>query len=362
MNARRRIAAHGLALALGLASVAAGQSGPVEATRDASPLRPLGWTTVFAAPPLRTPVSLTLLAARERIAADPGGRRDPAAPRTVPVAARPPPPPTLAPRRVAALTCSVVLSAVQVRGTYEITVDASRSATGTSGVAPSVTVALRDGTGAGVEPRLTLDRRLKGTLTVLRPGIYRATATVSTPQAVDAEAYRDAGTATCGASVTVETPVRRAAIFFDVLGGTERRVRPIEDTDRAFAVGSPLVALKFGVARRFRSHWEVAGSLGAAINLFTGEQKVNGSSVFAEVEANRYLARGSFIGTGLSLWDLTRSNMWTPAWLLHFGIPLSRSTRYAVFFIGEGRLFLAHIGDVTGNYEIWGGVQVRLRR
>jgi hypothetical protein len=252
MTARRRIAAHGLALALGLASVAAGQSGSLDPARGA---RSLGWTTVFAAPPLATPVGLTLPATRALIAADAGGRRDSAAPRTVFMDARPPPSPTPAPARV-----------------------------------------------------------------------------------------------------------RRAAIFFDVLGGTERRVRPVEDTDRAFAVGSPLVALKFGVARRFRTGWEVAGSLGAAINLFTGEQRVHRSSVFAEVETNRYLARGSFIGTGLSLWDLTRPSLWTPAWLLHFGIPLSRSTRYAVFVIGEGRLFLARLGDVAGNYEIWGGVQVRVRR
>jgi hypothetical protein len=267
MTARRRIAAHGLALALALASVAEGQTGPSDPTRNA---RPLSWTNLFAAPPLRTPVSLIRVAVRGSLAAGAGGGRDSAAPRTVFVDARPPPPSTMDPGR---------------------------------GAAP-----------AG------------------------------------------------DASVTVETPVRRAAIFFDVLGGTERRVRPVEETDRAFAVGSPLVALKFGVARRFRNDWEVAGSLGAAINLFTGEQHANGSSVFAEVEANRYLARGSFIGTGLSLWDLTRSNMWTPAWLLHFGIPLSRSARYAVFLIGEGRLFLARLGDVTGNYEIWGGVQMRLRR
>ena len=77
---------------------------------------------------------------------------------------------------------------------------------------------------------------------------------------------------------------------------------------------------------------------------------------------NWYLAHSSFIGTGLSVWDLTRTTMWTPAWLLHFGIPLSRNARSAVFMIGEGRLFLTHVGDVTGNYEMWGGVQVRLRR
>jgi hypothetical protein len=265
MNAKERIATHGLTLALGLASVAAGQSGSWEPTRD---VRPRGWATVFAAPPLRSPVKLTLLAAREGIVSDRGDGRDRATLVLVPVDARPPP--LLGPRSV--------------------------------------------------------------------------------------------GAPTGEASVTVETPVHRAAIFFDVLGGTERRVRPTEETDRAFAVGSPIVALKFGVAQRFRTDWEVAGSLGATVGLFAGEQRVNASSVFAEVEVNRYLARSSFIGTGLSLWDLPRSGLWTPAWLLHFGIPLSRSARYAVFFIGEGRLFLARLGDVTGNYEIWGGVQMRLRR
>jgi hypothetical protein len=329
MSARRRIAAHGLALALGLASVAAGQTGPLDATRTT---RLPGWATVFAAP------------------------------RTVPLDARPPPRPALEPGRMAAPTCSVGLSVVRVNFRYEITIDASRSATGTRGVAPLVTVALREVTGAAVEQRLTLGWPLRGTLTVLRPGFYRATATVSAPQAVDVDAYRDGVTATCDASVTVEEPVRRAAIFFDVFGGTERRVRPTEDTDRAFAVGSPLVALKFGVARRFSHDWELAGTLGATLSLVTDEQRVSRSSLFAEAEVNKYLARGSFIGTGLSLWDLTRSNMWTPAWLLHVGIPLSRSARYAVFFIGEGRLFFKRIDDVTNNYEIWGGVQVRLRR
>ena len=74
------------------------------------------------------------------------------------------------------------------------------------------------------------------------------------------------------------------------------------------------------------------------------------------------MASGSFVGTGLSLWDLTRSQLWTPAWLLHFGLPLSRRTRYAMFLVGEGRLFFTHLVDVGNNYEIWGGLQVRFRR
>jgi hypothetical protein len=251
MTARRRIVAPGLALALGLASVAAGQVVPADATREA---RHLAWATVFTETASKAPVSLRLFPAEANIAADVGDRRDPLAPRTVPVDARPPPPPTL------------------------------------------------------------------------------------------------------------EKPARRAAIFFDVLGGTERRVSPFADTDRAFALSSPLVALKFGVAHGLQHDWEVAGSLGAVIDLVTDARLVNRPSYFAEAEVNKYMAGGSFVGTGLSLWDLTRSHLWTPAWLLHFGLPLSRHVRYAMFLVGEGRLFFEHLDDVGNNYEIWGGVQVRFRR
>ena len=162
-------------------------------------------------------------------ATDTRGRPYPVAPRSVRVEACPPPPP--AAKQVVAPTCSVAMSFVPVKGAYEITVDATRSTTGTSGVAPAVTVELRDATGAAVGQKLTLDSSLSGKITVRRPGTYRATATVSTPQAVEAGAYRYEGTATCDASVTVEKPAGGASVFFDVLGGKDRRVRPIEGAD-----------------------------------------------------------------------------------------------------------------------------------
>jgi len=30
--------------------------------------------------------------------------------------------------------------------------------------------------------------------------------------------------------------------------------------------------------------------------------------LFVDVEANKYLSGGAFVGTGISLWDLTRNN------------------------------------------------------
>jgi hypothetical protein len=77
---------------------------------------------------------------------------------------------------------------------------------------------------------------------------------------------------------------------------------------------------------------------------------------------NKYLAGGSFVGTGLSLWDLTHGDTWTPAWLLHFGVPLGQHARYPVYFVGESRLFFDHIDDMSNNYQFWAGVRVRLQR
>ena len=290
-------------------------------------------------------------------ATDTKGRPYPVTPRTAHVDACPLPEPPRKPT-VVQPTCNVVLSAVRVKGGYEITVDGTRSTTGTSEVAPAVTVALRDDTGAAVGQTLTLDSSLTGKIMVRKPGTYRATATVSTPRVVEAGGNRYEGTVTCEESVTIEKPVGHVSFFVDALAGKDRRVRPIEGTNLEFAQCSPLLGLKFGVAKRLQNDWEVAGAVGVAISLVTDDQKVNESALFVDAEVNKYLSGGSFIGTGFSLWDLTRGDTFTPAWLLHFGLPLTKNANHPVFFIGEGRLFFDHIGDVRNNYLLWGGVRV----
>jgi hypothetical protein len=71
------------------------------------------------------------------------------------------------------------------------------------------------------------------------------------------------------------------------------------------------------------------------------------------------LALVSALGfTGLSLWDISRRDTFTPAWMLHFGIPLGTHPAHPVYFLGEGRLFFDHIDDVSNNYQFWGGIRV----
>ena len=127
-----------------------------------------------------------------------------------------------------------------------------------------------------------------------------------------------------------------------------------------FAQCSPIVGVKIGAAKRFQSDWELAVAAGVAFSLVNDDKKVREHEVLVDVEANKFLGNGVFVGTGLSLWDITHSDTFTPAWLLHFGVPLGSHPKHPVYFLGEGRLFFDHIDDIQNNYQFWAGVRIRL--
>jgi hypothetical protein len=156
--------------------------------------------------------------------------------------------------------------------------------------------------------------------------------------------------------------VKSSPFFIDVLGGKDRRVRPADASEgkfTEFAQCSPLLGVKFGVGKRFKNDWEVAGAVGVAFSLVNADDKVHENEVFIDVEANKYLSGGSYIGTGFSLWDITHSDTFTPAWMVHFGVPLGNHPAHQVYFVGEGRLFFDNLDDVSNNYQFWGGVRIR---
>lgn len=153
--------------------------------------------------------------------------------------------------------------------------------------------------------------------------------------------------------------VKNSPFFMDALVGKDRRVRPADlDANRPvdFAQCSPLFGLKLGAAKRFDNNWEVASALGVAFSLVGGD-KVREHALFLDVEANKYASNGVFVGTGLSLWDLTRKDTFTPAWMLHFGVPLGKH-KVQPYFLTEGRIFLDNADDVRNNYQFWAGVRL----
>ena len=167
--------------------------------------------------------------------------------------------------------------------------------------------------------------------------------------------------------------VRSSPIFIDVLAGKDRRVRPIAGrttVNGAKAVGnagllnadlaqcSPILGIKVGVAKKFQNNWELAGAAGVAFSLVSDDNKVREHEVLIDIEGNKYLNGGTFIGTGISFWDITHSDTFTPAWMVHFGVPLGTHPHHQVYFVGEGRLFLKQMDNVQNNNQVWGGVRV----
>jgi hypothetical protein len=161
--------------------------------------------------------------------------------------------------------------------------------------------------------------------------------------------------------------------FIDALAGKDRRVRPIDGRSTLdgnpviansglsdFAQCSPILGVKIGAAKRFQNNWELAGAAGVAFSLVTADEKVREHAVLVDVEANKYLSNNVFVGTGLSLWDITHGDTFAPAWMLHVGVPLGNHPRHPVHFLGEGRLFLDHADDLQNNYQFWAGVRIRL--
>jgi hypothetical protein len=158
--------------------------------------------------------------------------------------------------------------------------------------------------------------------------------------------------------------------FVDALPGKDRRVRPVDSRTTVdgssvfanagegdFAQCSPLFGVKFGVAKRWDNDWELAGAVGVALSLVTQDDKVREHEVFADVEINKYAGKHNIlVGTGLSLWDITHSDTFTPAWMLHLGVPLGTER---VYLLGEGRLFFKQLDDIENNYQVWAGVRIR---
>lgn len=291
-------------------------------------------------------------------ASDASGRAYPVARASIGVEACPQPPPPPPPIVVVRPTCDVYLSAERVKGGYQITVDATRSTTGTSEVAPAVFVDLRDPDGASVGQPVTLDASQSGMVLVRRAGLYRATVTVHTPRVVQSGNRRYEGTDSCEASVDIERTTG-PLFLLDGLFGKERRVRAMGDPAVDVAQCTTLLGFKGGIALPFDTGWELAGAVGVAISLIAADDHVEQSTLFIDAEVNKYLGR-TFLGTGLSFWDVTRSETFTPAWLLHFGVPITTDdATLPIFLVAESRMFFDHTDDIPNNYLVWAGLRIQ---
>ena len=169
-------------------------------------------------------------------------------------------------------------------------------------------------------------------------------------------------TTTTTVADTTYTPIDDPSLFFvDGLIGGERRNRPadlVEGKRTNYNQGSGLIGVRIGVAKKFTSNWEIAGAFGFGAMFTFDHDTVNQWPFTLDFEVNRYFGRRVFIGSGLSIWDFTRDDTWTPAAPLRIGIALRSHPRHPIFLLTEGRWFLDHATRLSTHYQAWTGVRI----
>ena len=121
------------------------------------------------------------------------------------------------------------------------------------------------------------------------------------------------------------------------------------------AFGDPLVGFKGGVALKMTEHLTFAPAIGIAANLDEGAR----TSLFGDAEIDYVFRRGAYLGTGLTLWDVTHGENVTPGWLGTAGVPIWRNdAAYRQLLLSaEWRQMFDRMSDPDVNYQFWGGLK-----
>ena len=180
-----------------------------------------------------------------------------------------------------------------------------------------------------------------------------------------AEAARRAEEARQAEAARLAQEERDAARRPFLMGMFGKQQRQYDDTDPSdiftltnpvHAAGDALIGVKGGVAFKLSPHWSFSPALGFAVNTEHGER----STLFGDTELNyTFLRNGLSFGTGLTFWDMTHSEIFTPGWLGTVGFPVWRSSekKHDLYIAGEWRQFFDRMSDPDVNYMFWGGVK-----
>jgi hypothetical protein len=149
-----------------------------------------------------------------------------------------------------------------------------------------------------------------------------------------------------------------------VAGLFGKQQRQYDDTDPADvgrltnpvpAFGDPLVGFKGGVALKLSEHFTFAPAIGVAGNLDEGAR----TTLFGDAEIQYIFPRGAYIGTGLTFWDFTHSEIFTPGFLGTAGVPLWRNdaSYRQLLLSAEWRQLFDRMSDPDVNYQFWAGLK-----
>jgi hypothetical protein len=246
-----------------------------------------------------------------------------------------------------------------------VSIDGAQSASGRSPAATLVvTIVGPAGSPVSVDfegkavTELTLSAPFKATVLLKKaaPGTYVVKVTSSA-------ANEKAAKSSCDTTFDVITD-DKVDFFYEGDFGKERRVRQsgVAGNPPVATYGgycAPLFGFKFGFDFKVSDTWRIAPGAGIAVNT----KETGQSSVFAEVEFNRWFERNGFFGFNVGVWDFVDSDLTAPTAGIQFGKRLWSAGQGGneFHFVGSGRLFLDQLDDIANNYQFWGGFRYIFR-
>jgi hypothetical protein len=116
-----------------------------------------------------------------------------------------------------------------------------------------------------------------------------------------------------------------------------------------------LLSVKGGVALKMSERWVFSPAIGVAANLDEGAR----TSLFGDAEIDFVFRRGAYLGTGLTLWDITHSTIVTAGWLGTAGVPVwqNDARKHQLLLVGEWRQMFDPMSDPDVNYQAWAGLK-----
>jgi hypothetical protein len=147
--------------------------------------------------------------------------------------------------------------------------------------------------------------------------------------------------------------LEKTKYFVSPLFGKERRTRTTESVDSTLC--SALFGIKAGAEFKVSPNMKINPGGGVAVNF----EKSSNTALFAEVEFNVYSTdQKSYFGAGVGIWDLTHTDWLAPTLSLQFGREMWNNTKHnKLYFVGEGRMFLNQMSDLSNNYQFWAGLR-----
>ena len=151
--------------------------------------------------------------------------------------------------------------------------------------------------------------------------------------------------------------LEKTKFFVSPLVGKERRTRTTDSVETALC--SALAGIKLGPEIKVSPTVKINPAVGVAINF----EKSSNTALFAEVEFNVYSDdQKNYMGAGVGIWDFAHTDWIAPTLSVQFGREMWNDTKHSkLYFVGEGRVFVNKMSDISNNYQFWAGLRWVLR-